>query len=191
MNQDPSNLIWVDLEMTGLDLSAATIIEIAIVITDKDLNELGRWPAGEDGLAIHQPAAVLARLDAWCSETHSKSGLLERVCNSAVDLMTAERQALEFVKRYCPQPTLSRTEGCPLAGNSIGHDRAFLQAYMPKLEQYTSYRNVDVSTIKELVNRWHPDHRYVKVETGKHSAMPDIQASIMELRHYRATVFRS
>lgn len=191
MHQDPSNLIWVDLEMTGLDVTSCAIIEIALIITDKDLNELGRWPAGEDGLAINQPAEVLAKIDEWSCATHTKSGLLTRVSNSSIDLATAEEQALAFVSRFCPPPISSRTEGCPLAGNSIGHDRLFLQAYMPKFEQYTSYRNVDVSTIKELVSRWHPDHRYVKVETGKHSAMPDIQASIMELRHYRATIFRS
>ncbi len=190
MTQDPNNLIWVDLEMTGLDVASCTIIEIAIVITDKDLNELGRWPSGEAGLAIYHPEHVLTGLDEWCRETHTKSGLLDRVCKSATDLATAEREALAFVRKYCPQPAPTRTEGCPLAGNSIGQDRAFLQAYMPRLEQYTSYRNVDVSTIKELVNRWHPEQRYVKVDTGKHSAMPDIQASIDELRYYRGSVFR-
>ncbi len=96
-----------------------------------------------------------------------------------------------MVQQYCPQPGSKRTEGCPLAGNSIGRDRAFLQAYMPRLEHYTSYRNVDVSTIKELVKWWHPDDRYVKAETGKHGAMPDILASIEELQHYRSKVFRS
>lgn len=191
MSQDPNNLIWIDLEMTGLDVESCTIIEIAIVVTDKELNELGRWPSGEAGLAIHHPAHVLTNLDDWCRETHSKSGLLDRVCKSATTLAAAEMEALDFVRRYCPQPTPTRTEGCPLAGNSVGQDRAFLRAYMPKLEQYTSYRNVDVSTIKELVNRWHPDQCYVKTETGKHSAMPDIQASIDELRHYRSKVFRS
>lgn len=190
MTQDADNLIWIDLEMTGLDVATCAIIEIAIVITDKELNELGRWPDGEDGLAIYQPAEVLARIDAWCCETHTRSGLLERVGNSAVDLATAERQALEFIRQYCPQPASARIEGCPLAGNSIGQDRAFLQAYMPNLEQYTSYRNVDVSTIKELVSRWHPEQRYDKPKIGEHSAMPDIRASIAELRYYRTKVFR-
>jgi oligoribonuclease len=191
MNQDPNNLIWIDLEMTGLDVDSCAIIEIALVITDKDLNELGRWPCGEDGLAIHQSAEALAAMDEWCCDTHAKSGLLERVRNSSVTLAAAEIMALNFVQQYCPPPSGTRAVACPLAGNSIGQDRAFLQAYMPRFEQYTSYRNVDVSTIKELVNRWYPNDRYVKNETGKHSAMPDIQASIMELQYYRSRIFRS
>lgn len=190
MGQDPDNLIWIDLEMTGLDVTTCVIIEIAIVITDKDLNELVSWPSGDDGLAIHQPTELMASIDAWSRETHTRSGLLERVRLSSVDIASAERQALAVVRRYCPHPVSERTEGCPLAGNSIGQDRAFLQAYMPDLEHYTSYRNVDVSTIKELVNRWHPDQRYSKPEIGKHCAMADIRASIKELRHYRSQVFR-
>ena len=191
MDKNPNNLIWVDLEMTGLDVASSTIIEIALVITDQDLKELGRWPFGNTGQAIHQPADVLEKIDAWGRKTHTKTGLLERVCKSSVDLAAAEQEALALVQKYCPQPGSKRTAGCPLAGNSIGHDRAFLQAYMPTLEQYTSYRNVDVSTIKELVKRWHPGDLYVKADTGKHSAMPDILASIKELQHYRSKVFRS
>ena len=191
MDKNPNNLIWVDLEMTGLNVASSTIIEIALVITDQDLKELVRWPFGKAGQAIHQPADVLEKIDAWGRKTHTKTGLLERVGKSSVDLGAAEQEALALVQKYCPQPGLKRTAGCPLAGNSIGHDRAFLQAYMPRLERYTSYRNVDVSTIKELVKRWHPNHRYVKAETGKHGAMPDILASIKELQHYRSKVFRS
>ena len=191
MDKNPNNLIWVDLEMTGLDVASSTIIEIALVITDQDLKELGRWPFGNTGQAIHQPADVLEKIDAWGRKTHTKTGLLERVCKSSVDLAAAEQEALALVQKYCPQPGSKRTAGCPLAGNSIGHDRAFLQAYMPRLEQYTSYRNVDVSTIKELVKRWHPDDLYVKADTGKHGAMPDILASIKELQHYRSKVFSS
>jgi len=191
MDKNPNNLIWIDLEMTGLDVASSTIIEIALVITDHDLKELDRWPFGNTGQAIHQPAEVLEKIDAWGRKTHTKTGLLERVCKSSVDLAAAEQEALALVQKYCPQPGSKRTAGCPLAGNSIGHDRAFLQAYMPRLEQYTSYRNVDVSTIKELVKRWHPDDLYVKAEIGKHGAMPDILASIKELQHYRSKVFRS
>jgi oligoribonuclease len=190
MEKNPNNLIWVDLEMTGLDVASSTIIEIALVITDQDLKELDRWPFGNAGQVIHQPAEVLEKIDAWGRKTHTMTGLLERVCKSSVDLAAAEQEALTLVQKHCPQPGSKRTEGCPLAGNSIGHDRAFLQAYMPRLEQYTSYRNVDVSTIKELVKRWHPDDLYVKAGTGKHGAMPDILASIEELRHYRSKVFR-
>jgi oligoribonuclease len=191
MDKDPNNLIWVDLEMTGLDVASSTIIEIAIVITDKHLTKLDRWPSGDDGQAIHQPEDVLAKIDEWSRETHTKTDLLERVRQSSVDLAAVEAAALAFVQKYCPQPDSKRKEGCPLAGNSIGQDRAFLRAYMPKLEQYTSYRNVDVSTIKELVKRWHPGSRYVKSETGKHGAMYDILASIEELQHYRKNVFIS
>jgi oligoribonuclease len=190
MDKNPNNLIWVDLEMTGLDVASSTIIEIALVITDQDLKELDRWPFGNAGQVIHQPAEVLEKIDAWGRKTHTMTGLLERVCKSSVDLAAAEQEALTLVQKHCPQPSSKRTEGCPLAGNSIGHDHAFLQAYMPRLEQYTSYRNVDVSTIKELVKRWHPDDLYVKAGTGKHGAMPDILASIEELRHYRSKVFR-
>lgn len=191
MGQDCTNLIWIDLEMTGLDVASCVIIEIAIVITDKELNELESWPAGVDGLAIHQTAEAMASIEEWSRETHTKSGLLERVRLSSVDTATAEREALAVIGKYCPQPASGRSEGCPLAGNSIGQDRAFLQAYMPTLEQYTSYRNVDVSTIKELVGRWHPEQRYSKSEIGKHCAMADIRASIKELQHYRAKVFRA
>jgi oligoribonuclease len=197
MDKDSNNLIWIDLEMTGLDVASNTIIEIAIVITNKELNELDRWPSNDAGQAIHQPKDVLDKMDAWGRETHSKprpdggESLLERVSKSWVDLAGAEQKALAFVQQYCPQPGSERNEGCPLAGNSIGQDRAFLQAYMPKLEQYTSYRNVDVSTIKELVKRWYPNYHYVKAETGKHGAMADILASIEELQYYRSKIFRS
>jgi oligoribonuclease len=157
MGQDPNNLIWVDLEMTGLEVASSTIIDIAIVITDKDLNELGRWPEGETGQAIYQPASVLEGIgDLWVRGT--LAALLARVPSSDVDLLGAEEQALALVSRYCPLPGVGRKGGCPLAGNSIGQDRAFLRAYMPGLERYTHYRNVDVTTIKELVKRWYPDH---------------------------------
>ena len=191
MGQDPNNLIWIDLEMTGLDVSSCAIIEIALVITDQDLNELACWPSEESGLAIHQPAEVMAAIDEWSRNTHTKSGLLKRCDQSPVDIAEAEREALAFVRKYCPQPVASnRSTGCPLAGNSIGQDRAFLQAYMPAFEFYTSYRNVDVSTVKELVRRWHPDQWYPKSEIGKHCAMADIRASIKELQHYRSKVFK-
>ena len=198
MGQDPSNLFWVDLEMTGLDVAANTIIEMAIVITDKDLKELDRWPKGEppEGQAIYQPASVLERTDlSWIRD--NAPDLLERVPLSSVNLAAAEEQALAFVSRYCPDPRNNRKKGCPLAGNSIGQDRAFLKAYMPRLEQYANYRNVDVTTIKELIKRWYPDRRYEKPEVDehgvpiKHDAMKDILASIEELRYYRSKVFVS
>jgi oligoribonuclease len=190
MSQDQNNLIWIDLEMTGLAVISNTILEIAVVITDADLRELGRWPSGNLGQAIRQPESVLAGMDEWGKMTHSQTGLLERVRESSFDLATTQRLALELVRGYCPDPGPDRTKGCPLAGNSIGIDRAFLQAYMPDLERHTSYRNVDVSTIKELVNRWYPDCSYDKPEAGRHTAMADILASIEELRYYRSRVFR-
>lgn len=189
MSQNQNNLIWIDLEMTGLAVISNTIIEIAIVITDADLREIGRWPPGAVGQAVRQPESTLAGMDEWGKETHTQTGLLERVRESSFDLPETERRALELIRRYCPDPGPDRTKGCPLAGNSIGIDRAFLQAYMPDLERHTSYRNVDVSTIKELVNRWYPDWTYTKPEAGKHSAMADILASIEELRFYRSKVF--
>jgi oligoribonuclease len=193
-DQDPNNLIWVDLEMTGLDVVSKAIIEIAIVITDKELKELGRWPQGETGQAIYQPEDVLERADSWVKENLDPD-LIGRVRSSPVDLAAAEEQALAFVSRYCPAPPSNeRKKGCPLAGNSIGQDRAFLARYMPRFEQYTSYRNVDVSTIKELVKRWYPDRRYNLPEDKKgdeHLAMVDILDSIEELRHYRSKVFMS
>ena len=189
MSQDQSNLIWIDLEMTGLAVISSTILEIAIVITDADLRELGRWPSGVVGQAIRQPESVLAGMDEWGKRTHTQTGLLERVRDSSFDLAATQRHALELVRRYCPDPGPDRTKGCPLAGNSIGIDRAFLQAYTPDLERHTSYRNVDVSTIKELVNRWYPDWIYTKPEVGRHTAMADILASIEELRYYRSKVF--
>lgn len=189
MVQDKNNLIWVDLEMTGLAVASNTIIEIAVVITDAELRELGRWPSGGVGQAIHQPESVLKEMDEWGQRTHSETGLLDRVRASSLNLAVAEKQALDFIRQHCPDPGLIRVEGCPLAGNSIGQDRTFLLAYMPDLERYTSYRNVDVSTIKELVNRWYPNRIYDKPEVGKHGAMADILASIEELRYYRLKVF--
>lgn len=191
MAQDVNNLIWVDLEMTGLDVSQHTILEMAMLITDKDLNVLGQWPAGEAGVAIYQPDSALERMNDWSQTAHTGSGLVDRVRASSMTLKMAEEQALAFIWQYCPPPSPDRKEACPLAGNSVSRDRDFLRAYMPALEQYTSYRNVDVSTLKELVKRWYPEHQYVKSEIGKHGAMVDILASIDELRHYRARVFKS
>ncbi|MCU0572899.1 MAG: oligoribonuclease [Syntrophobacteraceae bacterium] len=191
VERDRNNLVWIDLEMTGLSVETSTIIEIAIVITDAELRELGRWPAGALGQAICQPESILAGMDDWGKRAHARTGLLERVRESSFDLAAAQRHALEFVRRYCPEPGADRSKGCPLAGNSIGIDRTFLQAYMPDLERHTSYRNVDVSTIKELVNRWYPHCSYDKPEAGRHTAMADILASIEELRYYRSKVFKS
>jgi oligoribonuclease len=200
MAQDPGNLIWMDLEMTGLHPEWHDIIEIAVIVTDKDLQELGRWPGGSKNLlgqAIHQTEHRLNRMDDWNFKTHTENGLLERVRTSTVTLKDAERQVLDFLQKFCPPAhILKRTGGCPLAGNSVGQDRAFLRLHLPDLEIYTHRRNVDVSTIKELVSRWCPNHKFDKdkwLETnfpnGKHGAMVDLEASIQELKHYRENVF--
>lgn len=196
MKPTSNNLIWVDLEMTGLDVASHAITEIAIIVTDENLKELGRWPTGTSGQAIFQPASVLDRASAWVKE--HMAPLLDRVRSSSVDLQQAQERALNFVGQFCPGRGPVET-GCPLAGNSVGGDRAFLRAYMPKFEERTSYRNVDVSTIKELVKRWYPEPlRFDKdrwLEThypgGKHNAMVDLMASIAELEFYRSTVFRT
>ena len=196
MKPTSNNLIWVDLEMTGLDVATHAITEIAIIVTDENLNELGRWPTGASGQAIFQPAPVLDRASAWVKE--HLAPLLDRVRSSPVNLQQAQDLALNFVGQFCPARSPSES-GCPLAGNSVGGDRAFLRAYMPKFEERTSYRNVDVSTIKELVRRWYPETlRFDKekwLEThypgGKHNAMVDLMASIAELEFYRSTIFRT
>lgn len=182
--------------MTGVDIASNTIIEIAIIVTDKDLKELGRWPSGHAGQAISHPNEVLEKSESWVRD--NLPGLLERVRLSSVDLHAAETAALAFIQEHCPGLGKERKEACPLAGNSVGQDRAFLKAYMPKLEQGTSYRNVDVSTIKELVSRWYPPgHKFDKDKwmaehhpNGKHAAMADLEASIAELKYYRELVFK-
>ncbi|HEY8376918.1 MAG TPA: oligoribonuclease [Nannocystis sp.] len=172
-------LVWIDLEMSGLDPDTCQILEIAVIITDGDLNVLAEGP----DLVIHQPDEVLAAMDEWCTRQHGQSGLTAAVQASTVTLASAEAQVLELVRSLCP-PGKS-----PLCGNSIGHDRRFLIRYMPTLAGYLSYRNVDVSSIKELVRRWYPNLAPpAKRET--HRALDDIRESIAELRFYREHVFR-
>jgi oligoribonuclease len=194
MSPNSGNLIWVDLEMTGLDVASHAILEIAVIVTDRELKELGRWPAGGSGQAVAQPEGVLDRASPWVRE--NLPALLERVRTSDIDLTTAEERALRLVREFCPDPGPSE-RGCPLAGNSVGSDRAFLRAYMPRLEGQASYRNVDVSTIKELVQRWYPAALWFDKDSwlgahypgGKHNAMVDLLASIAELEFYRSTIF--
>src|SRR3990167_4948719 len=139
------NLVWVDLEMTGLDPDRNAIIEIATLVTDGELNVLAEGPV----LAIHQPEDVIAGMDAWCAEHHGKSGLTERVRASRTSLAEAEEETLAFIRRFVPEKT------SPLCGNSVGHDRRFLIRHMPRLQAFFHYRNIDVSTLKELVKRWY------------------------------------
>jgi len=175
MAQDSQNLIWIDLEMTGLDPDSDLIIEIATVVTDKDLNILAQGPV----MAVHQSDAALAAMDDWNQLHHGQSGLIERVKASKIDDAEAERLTIEFLKQWVPENT------SPICGNSIGQDRRFLYRYMPKLEAYFHYRNIDVSTLKELAARWAPEVKDGFNKVSSHQALDDIIESIEELRYYR------
>jgi oligoribonuclease len=170
-----SNLIWIDLEMTGLDPANDRIIEIATVVTDPDLNELAEGPV----LAIHQPREVLDAMDEWNTRHHGSSGLTGRVRASAVDEAEAARQTLAFLRQWVPAGT------SPMCGNSICQDRRFMARHLPELEAFFHYRNLDVSTLKILAQRWRPDLLASFQKTGAHLALDDIRESIGELRHYR------
>ena len=169
------NLVWLDLEMTGLDPRKDRIIEIATVITDKDLHILAEGPV----FAIHQSDALLDGMDDWCTKTHGKSGLTERVKTSKVTEAEAEATTLQFISQYVDK------NQSPLCGNSISQDRRFLDKYMPTLEDYFHYRLIDVSTIKELARRWQPKLYKGFDKTSKHQALDDIKDSIDELTYYR------
>lgn len=180
MPKDPSALVWLDLETTGLDAAVSSILEIATIVTDGDLNIVEEGP----DLVIHQPSAVLAASDSWCLDQHTASGLFEESRKSKVTLAQAEQRTLAFVKRFCLDGT------APLCGNSICFDRRFLILHMPKLDEYLSFRNVDVSSIKELVHRWFPGTIGQLDKKSMHRALDDIRESIEELRLYRHAVFR-
>ena len=175
MAQDLQHLIWIDLEMTGLNPDSDLIIEIATVVTDKDLNILANGPV----LAVHQSDAALAAMDEWNQKHHGQSGLIERVKASTINEIEAERLTLEFLKEWVPANT------SPICGNSIGQDRRFLYRYMPTLEAYFHYRNIDVSTLKELAARWAPAVKDGFNKESRHQALDDIIESIEELRYYR------
>ncbi|MBL6987986.1 MAG: oligoribonuclease [Methylobacter sp.] len=175
MALDSSHLIWIDLEMTGLEPDTDSIIEIATIVTDKDLAILAQGPV----LAVHQSAAALAAMDDWNRHHHGQSGLIERVKASTIDAAEAERQTIAFLKQWVPENT------SPICGNSVGQDRRFLYRYMPKLEAYFHYRNIDVSTLKELAARWAPEVKEGFKKQSSHQALDDIIESIEELRYYR------
>jgi oligoribonuclease len=173
------NLIWIDLEMTGLNTQTDHIIEIATVITDIYLNILSEGPV----YAIHQEDAVLATMDDWNRNQHTKSGLLARVRASSIDEREAEKQTLAFLAHYTVKGQ------SPMCGNSICQDRRFLARWMPTLEEYFHYRNLDVSTLKELAQRWHPKIAKGFNKSSSHLALDDIKDSIAELRHYQECLF--
>jgi len=171
--KDDGNLVWIDLEMTGLNPSADRILEVATVITDSQLEILADGPV----LAIHQPEEVLAAMDRWNTEQHWQSGLIERVRQSTYTCRQAELETLAFLQQWVGDRV------SPLCGNSVWHDRRFLVRYMPELERYFHYRNIDVSTLKELAQRWAPDLAKFDKEC-QHLALADIRESIAELKHY-------
>jgi oligoribonuclease len=178
--KDADNLVWIDLEMTGLDPGADRVIEIATVVTDKQLNILAEGPV----IAIHQDDATLAAMDEWNTRQHGKSGLVERVRHSRVTEHEAELATLTFLARYA-EPGAS-----PMCGNSICQDRRFLARWMPELERFFHYRNLDVSTLKELARRWAPAVADGFRKESRHLALDDIRDSIQELQHYREHLFR-
>ncbi len=175
MAVDAENLIWIDLEMTGLDCDNDVIIEIATIVTDKNLNILAEGPV----LAIYQPDETLAAMDDWNQKHHGQSGLVERIKASKIDEAEAERQTLDFLKQWVP------AKKSPMCGNSICQDRRFLYRCMPELEQFFHYRNLDVSTLKELAARWAPDIQKGFNKKSAHLALDDIRESIDEMKYYR------
>ncbi|AXF77410.1 oligoribonuclease [Erwinia tracheiphila] len=175
MTANASNLIWIDLEMTGLDPERDRIIEIATLVTDAELNILAEGPV----FAVHQPDTQLALMDDWNVKTHTNSGLVARVKASQHDEQAAEQQTIDFLKQWVP------ANSSPICGNSIGQDRRFLFKYMPQLEAWFHYRYLDVSTLKELARRWKPEILAGFKKQGSHQAMDDIRESVAELAYYR------
>jgi oligoribonuclease len=180
MTVSAQNLVWIDMEMTGLDPEENVVLEIATIITDKDLNVLAQGPV----IAIHQSDEELAKMDDWNVNTHTKSGLVARVKASEHDEARAVAETLDFIRQWVPERT------SPLCGNSIGQDRRFMVKHMGELEAFFHYRNVDVSTIKELVRRWQPELLDQFTKSGSHQALDDIRESIAELQFYRSHVFK-
>ena len=180
MAVDKKHLIWIDLEMTGLDTLNDTIIEIATIVTDSELNILAEGPV----FAIHTPDIVLNSMDDWNSRQHGQSGLIDRIRRSNVTMAQAESETIAFLSKYV------ESGRSPMCGNSICQDRRFLARQMPTLERFFHYRNLDVSTVKELAYRWRPDILSSFEKKGNHLALDDIRDSIRELRHYKAHFFK-
>ncbi len=178
--KNKNNLVWIDLEMTGLDPTKDTILEIATIITDGNLTILDQGPH----LIIHQPDTVLERMDQWCKDTHGKSGLTQAIQESTTTIKEAEEQTLECIKQYCPP------QKGMLSGNTIWQDRNFLYKYMPRITNYLHYKLLDVTGIQQTVKRWYPNNSYAEFKKADtHRALADIRESIEELKHYRKYFF--
>lgn len=175
MAQDPNNLLWVDMEMSGLDPDTDKVLEIAVVVTDSNLNTVAEAPV----LVVHQSDAVLDAMDSWNKAAHAKSGLIDRVKASTLDEAAIEQQMIAFLEQYVPSGI------SPMCGNSVHQDRRFMARHLPRLEAFFHYRNLDVSTLKELVKRWRPDLANGFAKHGKHEALADIYESVEELKYYR------
>lgn len=173
--QNANNLVWVDMEMTGLDPDGDRVIEIATIVTDSDLTTLAEGPV----IAIHQPDAVLAAMDEWNTTHHTRSGLVDRVKASAHDEQRAARETIDFLEQWVPRGA------SPMCGNTICQDRRFMARHMPELEAWFHYRNLDVSTLKILMQRWRPELEAGIAKTATHLALDDIRESIEEMRYYR------
>lgn len=180
MAQDPNALIWIDMEMSGLNPETDRVLEIAIVITDAQLNTVAEAPV----LVVHQPDSVLDVMDNWNKSTHKKSGLIDRVKASTLSEADVEDQMVAFLAQYVPKGV------SPICGNSVHQDRRFLVKYLPRLDDYFHYRLIDVSTLKELARRWKPEVLAGMVKHGKHEALADIHESIAELRYYREQIMK-
>lgn len=180
LKKSDQNLVWLDCEMSGLDPEKERLLEIAVVVTGPDLTPRIDGPV----LVIHQSDELLDAMDAWNKGTHGRSGLIDKVKASTLDELTAEQQLIEFIARYIPK------SGSPMCGNTIGQDRRFLVKYMPRLEAYFHYRNLDVSTLKELAKRWKPAAYNAFKKQQAHTALADVHESIEELAHYRETFLR-
>lgn len=176
---DPNNLVWMDLEMTGLDADKEVIIEIATIITDSDLNIVAEGPC----LVINQDDEILKLMDEWNQRTHGASGLIQKVKQSTLSVEEAERITLDFIKQYVPY------KSSPLCGNSVQQDRRFLDRYMKDLTDYLHYRNIDVTTIKEVIRRWYPNGTRLPKKSDAHMALIDVRESINELIYYRNNFF--
>lgn len=180
-NEVTGNLVWLDLEMTGLDIATEVILEIATVITDGNLNVIAQGP----DFIINQPEEKLAAMGKWCQDHHGKTGLTEAVRQSTISLQQAQEETLAFIKQHCAPNT------GVLAGNSVWQDRVFLDKYMPSITAYLHYRIVDVSSVKELARRWYPENKKTEYQkTDRHRALSDVYESIAELNHFRINFFR-